>query len=300
MLFSLGMYLILHGHVSKLTRHRLQEETAKVEEHLLDGPYDAPSFTDAIVKCFTISKANAFENLLEPLQKLLRLSPPMAATLVRPDLFPRIGQKLRHSKPAVRLNLLRIVSSICDSTSEQAGLLDRYGLLDAIRELQNDPAVLVRDLAGKLVKASEASSDTLSRSKRRTTLRRKSTSTTPPSLISNHSIPSTPQLSGPGQPKRLLEGRETPRHRNDINLPLGMRPGSRDGSGNGSSPAGYPAGNGMGAVKSRLPRTMAHRLSQQNVGSAQQEENRTPNQSSRPSLANPRRRRQTNIDTQWT
>lgn len=284
----------------KLTKHRLQEETAKVEEHLLDGPYDAPSFTDAIVKCVTISKANAFENLLEPLQKLLRLSPPMAATLARPDLFTRIGQKLRHSKPAVRLNLLRIISSICDSTSEQAGLLDRYGLLDAIRELQSDPAVLVRDLAGKLVKASEASSDSVSRSKRRTTLRRRSTSTTPPGLISSHSIPSTPQLTGPGQSKRLMEGRETPRHRNELNVSRGIRPGSRDGSGNGSSPApGYQGGNGIPA-KSRLPRTAAHRLSQQNIGSVPQEENRTPTNSSRPSLINPRRRRQTNVDSQWT
>ncbi|KAK2764027.1 hypothetical protein FQN54_009646 [Arachnomyces sp. PD_36] len=279
----------------------LQEETAKVEEHLLDGPYDAPSFTDAIVKCITISKANAFENLLEPLQKLLRLSPPMAATLARPDLFTRIGQKLRHSKPAVRLNLLRILSSICDSTGEQGGLLDRYGLLDAIRELQNDSAVLVRDLAGKLIKASESSGDTMSRSKRRTTLRRRSTSGTPPSFISNHSIPPTPHLVGPGQPKRFLEGRETPRHRNEMNVSLGTRPGSRDGSGNGSSPANYSGGNGIGAGKSRLPRTMAHRLSQQSIGSSQNEENRTPNSSGRPpSFVNPRRRRQTNIDSQWT
>ena len=253
------------------------------------------------MKCITISKANAFENLLEPLQKLLRLSPPMAATLARPDLFTRIGQKLRHSKPAVRLNLLRILSSICDSTGEQGGLLDRYGLLDAIRELQNDSAVLVRDLAGKLIKASEAS-DTISRSKRRTTLRRRSTSTTPPSLISAHSMPATPQIAGSGRSKAYLEGRETPRHRNEINVSLALRPGSRDGS--GSNPAGFPGGNGIGAVKSRLPRTMAHRLSQQSVGgSAQKEENRTPNSNSSsrpPSLVNPRRRRQTNVETQWT
>src|SRR5690348_800321 len=49
----------------------LQEETAKVESHLLDG-----SFTAAIISCFNPTKANAFDpNLLEPLLKVLRLSP---------------------------------------------------------------------------------------------------------------------------------------------------------------------------------------------------------------------------------
>lgn len=79
----------------------LQEETAKVEEHLLDNRQDKPSFTDSIVKCLTFSKANAFENILEPLQKLLRLSPPTASTLARPDLFTRLGQKLQDRKSVV-------------------------------------------------------------------------------------------------------------------------------------------------------------------------------------------------------
>lgn len=84
-----------------------------MEEHLLDG-----SFTQGIIKCFTTSKANAFENLLEPLQKLLRLSPPIALSLAHPDLFARISQKFQSSKAVVRLNLLRIIRSICDSVDE--------------------------------------------------------------------------------------------------------------------------------------------------------------------------------------
>ena len=169
----------------------LQEETAKVEEHLLEDRQDRPSFTDSIVKCLTISKANAFENILEPLQKLLRLSPPIASTLARPDLFTRLGQKLHHNKAAVRLNLLRIISSICDSSEEQGGLLAAYGLLDAVSELENDSAILVRDMAGKLIRSSES----YVLGKRKPGMRRQSTSTTPPGLLPNQSAPSTPPRS---------------------------------------------------------------------------------------------------------
>ncbi|KAJ5502163.1 Armadillo-like helical [Penicillium fimorum] len=134
----------------------LQEETAKVEEHLLDGIFESDTFegpitfTGAIAECLKLSKANAFENTLEPLQKLLRLSPHVASTFARPDIFQRLRQKLHHTKAAVRLNLLRIIASICDSNEEQGGLLATYGLLDSIRNMENDPAVLVRDMAGKL------------------------------------------------------------------------------------------------------------------------------------------------------
>ncbi|GAB1204520.1 hypothetical protein APSETT445_003176 [Aspergillus pseudonomiae] len=212
----------------------LQEETAKVEEHLLDNRPDKPSFTDSIVRCLTISKANAFENLLEPLQKLLRLSPPIASTLARPDLFSRIGQKLRHSKAAVRLNLLRIISSICDASEEQGGLLAKYGLLDAIRELENDSAILVRDMAGKLIQSNERS-EAYSLGKRKPGVRRRSTSTTPPSLLANQSAPSTPQINRGSQSKGFFEGRESQRHpRNALSgSALVIRPGSRDGVSSG-------------------------------------------------------------------
>lgn len=117
-----------------------------MEEHLLRS-----GFTDAVVKCFTTSKANAFENLLEPLQKLLRLSPLVAQSLARPDLFYRILQKLNHNKAVIRLNLLRIVRSICESSEEQGGLIRKYGLLPAIEKLaESDSAVLVRNMASEL------------------------------------------------------------------------------------------------------------------------------------------------------
>ncbi|KAI1817338.1 hypothetical protein GGS20DRAFT_574838 [Poronia punctata] len=131
----------------------LQEETAKVEDHLLNG-----KFTDAIVSCFHNSKVNnAFDtNLLEPLLKLLRLSPSLAASLAKPDMYSGIAQRISHKKAVVRLNLLRLVRNILEAR-EYESLVHRRerqlkSLLDTIRLLADkDPAVLVRNLASDLV-----------------------------------------------------------------------------------------------------------------------------------------------------
>lgn len=193
----------------------LQEETANVEHHLTDG-----KFTAAIVSCFNTNRLNAFDsNLLEPLLKLLRLSPLLAATLAKPELFSGITQRLGHKKAVVRLNLLRLVRIIVDACDTSLGAGDGLrtlnnsqvrSLMDAIQSLaDNDSAVLVRNLAAELTKshhipiplaveyhpssASSASSttSTVSASSRRRTARR-NTSYTPPGLRQSFSTPQTP------------------------------------------------------------------------------------------------------------
>ncbi|GLI76950.1 protein kinase of the mitotic exit network [Penicillium ochrochloron] len=272
----------------------LQEETAKVEEHLLENRHDKMSFTDAIVRCLTLSKANAFENLLEPLQKLLRLSPPVASTLARADLFTRLGQKLHHNKAAIRLNLLRIISSICDSSEQQGGLLATYGLLDAIRELENDPAILVRDMAGKLVQSSERGNNSLGLM-RRPTSRRKSTSTSSPNPFAG-STPSTPSANRSSQSRAFLEGRETPRHPRSAlsGSSLALRPGSRDGS---TSSLSSGLNGSAAAARPRMPRGISNRLSQVEL---LQDDEKAPNSLNRRASIIPRRRRPTIADSEWT
>ncbi|KAG5924507.1 hypothetical protein E4U42_004629 [Claviceps africana] len=136
-----------------------QEETANVENHLTDG-----NFTRAIVSCFGTNRLNAFDsNLLEPLLKLLRLSPSIAASLAKPEMFAGIAQRLGHKKPVVRLNLLRLVRIIMDACEPGLGggdgsrtLNSRQvrSLMDTIQSLaEADSAVLVRNLAGELVKS---------------------------------------------------------------------------------------------------------------------------------------------------
>lgn len=138
----------------------LEKETAKVEHHLLDG-----NFTTAITSCFNTNKANAFDaNLLEPLLKLVRLSPSVAASLAKAEMYAGIAQKLSHKKAVVRLNLLRLVRSIMDGcevnntpmatlATSTAGRALRV-LFDDIQILADkDPAVLVRNLASEIVRS---------------------------------------------------------------------------------------------------------------------------------------------------
>lgn len=216
----------------------LQEETAKVEEHLLSSP----AFSEAIICCFNESKADAFENMLEPLQKLLRLSPPVAASLAHPDLFSRTIQRLHSKKPVVRLNLLRVIRSICDASEEQGALLRKYGLLESVAELAaNDQAILVREMASELVRSSQYNG-------RRTLeirpVRRSSSSTMTPSVSS---VPPTPDSERSGGRGYFDLGTELARNRQPGPSPY--RPLSRDGS-SGSSRQSFSSSSKWGGTSS--------------------------------------------------
>jgi hypothetical protein len=297
----LGKRISLIGHYDPTDfPHRLQEETSRVEDHLLENQ----TFTTAIIASFTNSKSNSFENLLEPLQKLLRLSPPVAASMARsPELFDCIGQKLNHNKPAIRLNLLRIIGSLCDATDEGGFLLERFGLYDAILELQvSDSAVLVRSMAQELIRSCEEN-DNISihsghggsggqnagrRKHPGGAVRRASASTTPPHLLERQmSMPTSPQLGRSERasigffdaPERVVS--QTPRRQRNgvgyINGSVAVRPGSKDGPSmvRDGSPAfilpsinrsntGSSGGSDVAIAKSRLPRTAtAYRSSRQ-------------------------------------
>ncbi|MBE3046750.1 hypothetical protein IMZ48_30320, partial [Candidatus Bathyarchaeota archaeon] len=88
-----------------------------MEGHLLQS-----EFTRTVLSCFSTNKLNSFDsNLLEPLLKLLRLSPAIAASLAVPEMFAGIGLRLGHKKAVVRLNLLRLVRIILDAVDAEAG-----------------------------------------------------------------------------------------------------------------------------------------------------------------------------------
>jgi hypothetical protein len=276
--------------------NRLQEETARVEQHLLDG-----SFRKAIVECFTNPEASpdAFENFLDPLQKMLRLSPPIASTLAHPDLFSRTAHKLNTKKAVVRLNLLRIIRSICDASEDEGGatLIRTYGLYEAVERLSDaDPAILVREMASELVKSCDISSIRGFESARlRPVIRRASSSTSstmtpPPPLMSAQSMPigaqGTPQhgngssffsrRNNGGNDDIFDNSRGAPSSSRSSNLSnnsshtpsSSFRPTSRDGNSgdrtrelaNTTSNNGAWSGSAPSSTKSRLPRTSATRL----------------------------------------
>lgn len=112
------------------------------------------SALDALLRCFTTAKANSFENLLDPFLKVLRLSSNVTMAVARsPALFRRIVDRLENtSKPVVRLNLLRILRTVCELHPNRTTLVERYDLLNAVEKLsKNDGAVLVKELAREII-----------------------------------------------------------------------------------------------------------------------------------------------------
>lgn len=269
MLYSSGEFSGTSCRVLLTILFRLQEETARVEKSLLEG-----NFIEAIVQCFNAPKASAFDyNLLEPLQKLLRLSSPVAVSLARPDLFTGVYQKLNHKKAVVRLNLLRIVRSICDPSDDRSQSIRRHKLFEAIEHLaESDSAVLVRNMASDLVKLGlEKDQETSSASRSRSGQGiRRTNSYTPPSLQTSVSTPITPTHASRGtQQSSFVDGSVTPRRVAATSSGDAMlyRPRSREG--------GIPqmprrtsaeiAGGSSSTSKSRLPRTSMLRTSRSSI-----------------------------------
>ena len=103
--------------------------------------------------CFVNAKANSFENLLDPLIKIFRMSSLIiTAVSASPKFLKKLVERLNHNKAVVRLNLLRILRAICDSSQDRQALVQRYGMFSVVQMLsRNDGAVLVRELAREII-----------------------------------------------------------------------------------------------------------------------------------------------------
>ncbi|THH07587.1 hypothetical protein EW146_g9269 [Bondarzewia mesenterica] len=124
----------------------LQEETARVEDELM-----RPESLDALLKCFVSAKANSFENILDPFLKICRISTTITIGIAKSQFFRRVIEKLGNSKAVVKLNLLRLLRTVCDVHPNRAILVERYGIYGLVVRLkQKDGAVLVRELAREI------------------------------------------------------------------------------------------------------------------------------------------------------
>jgi len=127
----------------------LQDETARLEDELMK-----PEGLEALLKCFGSAKANSFENLLDPFLKICRISTRITIGIAKSQFFKRVIDRLAHSKAVVRLNLLRILRTVCDVHPNRAILVERYGLHEIVAKLsKDDGAVLVRELAREILPA---------------------------------------------------------------------------------------------------------------------------------------------------
>ena len=64
--------------------------------------------------------------------------------------------RLNHGKAVVRLNLLRLLKTICDVHPNRTALVEKYGLYEIVETLsKQDAAVLVRELARDILPSLE-------------------------------------------------------------------------------------------------------------------------------------------------
>ncbi|CAJ0751643.1 3713_t:CDS:10 [Entrophospora sp. SA101] len=85
-------------------------------------------------------QVNALEAILAWLQE--------ECEMAQPKFFKRLLQRLSHPKAVVRLNLLRILKTVCDSHPQREDVIAKYELFDVIDKMsKNDQAVLIRELA---------------------------------------------------------------------------------------------------------------------------------------------------------
>ena len=82
-----------------------------------------PESLEALLRCFVQAKANSFENLLDPLLKIFRISTGVAIGIAKSQFFKRLIDKLSSNKAVVRLNLLRILRTVCDVHPNRAVLV---------------------------------------------------------------------------------------------------------------------------------------------------------------------------------
>ncbi|KAG9000575.1 hypothetical protein FRB90_011783 [Tulasnella sp. 427] len=126
----------------------LQDETARVEDQLT-----RPENNVCILGCFISTKTNSFEHLLDPFLKLFRLSNDVAMSVAKPEFFNRIIDRLRQTNKAmVKLNLLRVLRTVCDAHPDSALLVEKFGVMPVVERLsQKDASVLVRELAREII-----------------------------------------------------------------------------------------------------------------------------------------------------
>lgn len=143
-----------------------------------------------------------------------------------------------------------------------------YGLYDTIQKLaENDTAILVRDMASKLIKSCEEY-DRLGKSggKRRMP-RRTSATHTPPSLFSTQSMPPTPTSARSSHSTTYFVDRDS--RRSFIHTPLPFRSTDREEISSIRTSNVVTNGTGSGpssaVTKSRLPRTTSGRNSRQSI-----------------------------------
>lgn len=111
----------------------------------------------AITDLFAHAQDDAFVNLLEPLLKIVQLSPSVARELVTTGFISHLRERLSHPNALVRVTLLKILKATYEAHDPKSriSMVRGNGLLECVKRLGSDRAVLVSEMAAQLRDAFE-------------------------------------------------------------------------------------------------------------------------------------------------
>lgn len=104
-----------------------------------------------LIECFQTAQSVSFVNLVESFFRIITISRPIAAALGKEHFTGVVIQRLRHPNPVVRITVLKILTTIFDCHPYKRTLIKKSNLIQVCENLLNDKAVMVVDLASKLL-----------------------------------------------------------------------------------------------------------------------------------------------------
>lgn len=130
----------------------LRSPAAQVEAIL-----QKPESIKLLVEVLDTRTPATFENLLDSLKKILHASARVNQALGDSRFVPKLVERLSHPTPVIRVNLLRMLTSIYEHNRNPKKMVMEHNLMRVVERMaQNDKAVLVKEIAGQLQKAFKA------------------------------------------------------------------------------------------------------------------------------------------------
>jgi hypothetical protein len=118
---------------------------------------EKPESIKLLVEVLDTRTPATFENLLDSLKKILHASSRVNEALGDSRFVPKLVERLSHPTPVIRVNLLRMLTSIYEHHRNPKRLVMEHNLMQVVqRMVLHDKAVLVKEIAGQLQKAFKA------------------------------------------------------------------------------------------------------------------------------------------------
>ncbi|EGC39194.1 hypothetical protein DICPUDRAFT_96609 [Dictyostelium purpureum] len=127
------------------------------DTHKVENIVSKPENIKKLVHLFTNAESQSFAGILEPLLRIIQIAIPVNMLLGTSNFVSKIIDKLTHTNPQVRLNLLKIITSLYEAHPNAKKMIQDFKLIPVIQRIADtDKSVLVQKMASKLLEAFNA------------------------------------------------------------------------------------------------------------------------------------------------